>query len=926
MQNNEIQKCNFINKIIKYPYCAKNNNLFDKFLIIGYDYPSLKREMSSKIIKTELNQYIFLENTKKPINYEPLYNLFYFTLEQQPIILNDISNNYNKSLYDYEQIIKKIFPKKPKCYIYKTDLIKKDNRYKIPKSYCIIFNINQNENLNKYSIGFVFYQKFEKNIEKLNYYYLMPVCYCFISDYPFFTSYYILASQIKNLFKKKINIPLELIIYNMILFSPAPINNIVTININPNIQLNDNDKSYNINESNFFETKFNIFSGYPLFQFNLLKVLFSTFSSQSIIEIFIMSFLQKNIIFFSNNIEHLTLLMYSIINLNYPFNEYYCINIIGSFKELIDKIPLILDKNINLFLGINEKGDDEYFKKLKNLKEYIIFDIDRGKIFYSNRNDVLKKLIRKICKDGSINIKKETNHLYNAIKRLYTNLEKNIIQFNLDSKFTFFEYNDNIKIKNNEIQEEFYVFIIIVSLYIYQNIYFSKINELNYEFNEQLIHNNYSDEEIYFITQLKETAKFDTIIQGLIPSLNSFNLNKISISFIIEFIFIFLKKYNQKIQYENTLNHLNIIDMFYNINSNNNIININFNMFNSYFFHEMKKKFLRNISECEFWIIKKNGIESENGLFDTSTFDYNYCELNNKLILEYSHYLNNLTKEEILKLFPFNEYINKNEFEIIDINKIENLIEEQLIESNFISNNDILASSIIMIFALSIQISNLNEINILNVIIVDSLFKPKFLILRKYYTLLIDILYRLLKSDELQKNFYKQMQLINCYRPILNNILDNNIIPNEKLLIVIKQIDDYIEKLGLSNYEDKSDISSNINEQINNENYNQELYKFLINDKKVNIGNNINIKLIKQKCKIECQLMDIITIYKILSKIVDDYIQDLNSEKLEYSLINKCIINALYYIERENYFEKEKLQLINLLYRILIQYNKKITL
>ena len=68
--------------------------------------------------------------------------------------------------------------------------------------------------------------------------------------------------------------------------------------------------------------------------------------------------------------------------------------------------------------------------------------------------------------------------------------------------------------------------------------------------------------------------------------------------------------------------------------------------------------------------------------------------------------------------------------------------------------------------------------------------------------------------------------------------------------------------------------------------------------------------------------MDIITIYKILSKIIEDYTYDLNSENLDNFLINKCIINTLYNIERENYFEEDKLQLINLLYRKLIQYNK----
>ena len=73
--------------------------------------------------------------------------------------------------------------------------------------------------------------------------------------------------------------------------------------------------------------------------------------------------------------------MYSIINLKYHFNEQYCINLTRSFQELIDKISLISDKNINLFLGINEGYDYEYYKKIKKIKKYIIIDIDKGKIF-----------------------------------------------------------------------------------------------------------------------------------------------------------------------------------------------------------------------------------------------------------------------------------------------------------------------------------------------------------------------------------------------------------------------------------------------------------------------------------------------------------------------------------------------------------------
>ena len=44
----------------------------------------------------------------------------------------------------------------------------------------------------------------------------------------------------------------------------------------------------------------------------------------------------------------------------------------------------------------------------------------------------------------------------------------------------------------------------IITLYIYNNSYFRKINEIKYEFNEQLIDNKYTEEE-YYIIEIKET-------------------------------------------------------------------------------------------------------------------------------------------------------------------------------------------------------------------------------------------------------------------------------------------------------------------------------------------------------------------------------------------------------------------------------------
>ena len=72
-----------------------------------------------------------------------------------------------------------------------------------------------------------------------------------------------------------------------------------------------------------FETmvKFKYLSGYPIIQYNLAKVLFHKLSIEKIIDIFLFTFLEQNVIFFSENLEYLSLTLNSYANFNYPLND-----------------------------------------------------------------------------------------------------------------------------------------------------------------------------------------------------------------------------------------------------------------------------------------------------------------------------------------------------------------------------------------------------------------------------------------------------------------------------------------------------------------------------------------------------------------------------------------------------------------------------
>ena len=56
----------------------------------------------------------------------------------------------------------------------------------------------------------------------------------------------------------------------------------------------------------------------------------------------------------------------------------------------------------------------------------------------------------------------------------------------------------------------------------------------------------------------------------------------------------------------------------------------------------------------------------------------------------------------------------------------------------------------------------------------------------------------------------------------------------------------------------------------------------------------------------------------MLSQIIDDRIDDLDPNVIDSSLMEKCIVNAIYYIEKEKHFDEEKIDLLVLLVIIFV--------
>ena len=567
--------------IKKYPYNGRSIYLIDKFYIIGYEPNQFNKLINNnnqnkkaliniaKRIKSEELQNSNLGKSTKNSKIK-------LSIDDFPTLLNEISNDYKKKLPDIDLIKNMLFPNKPNIYI-KTSYTKKTvqirstihenilqkkksnilnnddedidflsnerygresvnlnaNEYDEDdlqpmknKQYNMIFSYNPQEGKNsKKSINgfaYVFYKRYKETmkIEDITFTFYIPMTFCIISEYPYFNSYYKLCKRIIHLFRSKKNeIPLEIILYNIINFTMSPINGDISLNIEPsnfpsdktvvdsiseiskkkqihiikeedenennencegfdlyryNSQRNNNENEENMDEfpilekkpiyyspnteqkkqnqskkkidiekndldlekslstspdfsnsmkkrklenkifntpryalqfnsyiglndninynktnknsgNSNYEIKFQTLSGYPLIQYDLLKVLLHKLSPQDVIIIFFYSFLEKDILFFSNNLEYLSFTINSYLNLNFPLNDekYYFYNACVSYDNFINDNSPFVGATFTSILGINSAYNSDYLKNLNKtkLKDHLAVDLDNGVIY-----------------------------------------------------------------------------------------------------------------------------------------------------------------------------------------------------------------------------------------------------------------------------------------------------------------------------------------------------------------------------------------------------------------------------------------------------------------------------------------------------------------------------------------------------------------
>ena len=613
-------------KITKFPFNGRAVNLIDKFLLLGYEQNFIDKYLPKKI--EEGIKEIKNKNIAKNILYE------YKGLKERPTVLNEITYDYNKELLDNDLISELIFPEEPTM-IFILREKNPSNENIEPQGYKVIFSLGPQDNANSKksynSLAYVFFRNIEnKSINDIKYYIYIPFVLCFISEYPYFCSFSKMCEEIKKkMFFEHSSVPIEILLYNTVKFTPSPIEHSVRLLFGG--MLNEGISSENkkitkeiLNEQKVPEIFFKQLSGYPIFDINL-SVIFNLLPTELIVEVFLFTFLENDILFYSQNLEILNTIMFIFSNLNYPLNDtiYFWHILSVSINNFLSGNSTFVGKTCSTIIGINSSYNPDYLTT-QRIKEHFVLDIDNKNFFFVYSEDseevrntmTLHENIKKAIKTKNLDSYSNFDLVYN-LNVLYSDLEDiskkvTAINYNVEQQFPgFFKIESSeyeiVQQKNKKIQQIFYSFIInILNNFCKNAISIAGRNESNEREPSVLTTDSFAGGEkknfiitikenaenesnelkTIFESKFKDSSKYGTYMINFLLYHDCIDLYKIPLNFTDEFIYwwINLKGKNLK-----GFNYFELIDSFY-IDNEENKKNINNEINNVNGHHKSKDK------------------------------------------------------------------------------------------------------------------------------------------------------------------------------------------------------------------------------------------------------------------------------------------------------------------------------------------------
>ena len=585
------------------------------------------------------------------------------------------------------------------------------------------------------------------------------------------------------------------------------------INIDKDIKINKfklSDKKISEMNKNI---KFDFLTGYPLIQYNLSKVLMQTLSPIDVILIFFNTFLEKDVIFFSKDLEFLSLTLNSYLNLNFPLNDvpYYFNNVTVSFDNFISQNSTFVGSTFTTILGINDSYNPKYqSSNMVKLKDHIAIDLDNGKLYKvedksdkesNKKNKELFSFIKNVCKNKETKNEKtilfrEIDTLYNILQKIYSKMndDDKSIYYEVYKSNTYISYDDNIKNLNLIIQDSFYRLINNISMYFYQNLSIKtegddlklknkedknsqEEQEMNVIFSEAYKEDDiYTKEELIFLEQFKDTMKFESFVYNFVQSYNPIDLYKIPLTFTEEFMSFISRK---SISLNKQLNFLNLIDELYEARKRKEII-IDLKDILEEYNSKYKTYFNRCIEENE----EKKGIDKiQSKIYNESIIKYKAYELDNRILMKYIKILSDLEDKDNNAFFKSLKSINNNIPKMISVTDIETIIENYAIDSGILSIDDLCCVNIIILFSLSLRyMKSLLECQSF----LGSLFQD-FIVFRKYYSIIMSMVYTLYEESVEKKDYTRAKEYFYLYYLCINSLRNFKLIPNESLMNIIKK-------------------------------------------------------------------------------------------------------------------------------------------
>ena len=484
----------------------RNNNFIDYFLIIGLKPSIITSQTFTKCVRAEvLNSLI------------------------KPSIISKFPEYNKKSLYIDNSIIKYIFPNGFKAiesstpppnqtfnlildntffsrsfpHIYVTCMIIHENfyQYKQLSSLYKAKTSHSSKNVNPNKKNNI--TTFTRASELISIY--IPKCLCFVSMYPYFDYFTLLLDKVYNSASGRNaegnEMLFDKIIETIVCCIPALPRG------QSEVSLHFLGETINLRQ--------NELNKLPLININL-NVIFDTFiDKNNIIEVYKHLLYESRIIFFSEDIDKLTLVIYGFISLLFPFKYRYKVSSVLP-KEYF---YLLQNTSTPYIYGINLKYSEQLLNELNIETAVLIVDADRDYVLYYKASPLLLTNVSSLNNESLIISNDTTSDMVVAVnelpKRIKAKIEKAIKKIKKEHD-----------VKNGFIQEKFlHVLMTIFENYtkyiITDNITYQSLTDIKKLINIDTYINSVSKDEKDFYMKILNTEMFkEFLIDRILPDLS----------------------------------------------------------------------------------------------------------------------------------------------------------------------------------------------------------------------------------------------------------------------------------------------------------------------------------------------------------------------------------------------------------------------